>query len=169
MKQGERGYDPSFPSDEYLFRRIPLEYWGDEDEDFPDDIAAVELPDISVLRSKYAHPEWARITSGTPDCSDWGVIGILVGDVPSLQLVNGLRVEFCAVHDPEAQNYPHSEIQGFYNSKHINPLIFMSELDHIKWRELLLRKYREFLKPCRKYVIRQDVPESRHPKDAIPE
>jgi hypothetical protein len=72
---------PHFERGEYLYRRVPHELW-DPDADpgeLPIDVDAVEMPDMSVGRSRFAHPEWLRLAAG---CEDWGVVGFQVQDIP---------------------------------------------------------------------------------------
>jgi len=55
MRANGRPEDPYFVAEEFLFRRIPTQIWDDPTEDLG--IEAIELPDVSVGRSKYGHAE----------------------------------------------------------------------------------------------------------------
>jgi len=46
-------------------------------------IAAVQLPDMSVIREKYGKPRWLLLGE---DFTQWGVLGFLVRDIPSNQI-----------------------------------------------------------------------------------
>ena len=77
MVQGNRHPVPHFDKAEYLYRRVPHGLWDDDAIGLPIDVDAIEMPDMSVSRSKFAHPEWLRLASG---CDDWGVVGFQVKD-----------------------------------------------------------------------------------------
>ena len=49
---------PHFAADEVLYRRVPLVLWPSTDDDI--ELDAIELPDMSVARSRFGHPEWVR-------------------------------------------------------------------------------------------------------------
>jgi len=58
MRANGRPVDPHFHQVECLFRRVPTAIWDDPADELGLD--AVQLPDVSVERSKNAHAEWAR-------------------------------------------------------------------------------------------------------------
>jgi hypothetical protein len=140
--------------------------WDDASE--PLEVNAVELPDLSVGRSKHGHPEWLRIDNG--ELRDgWGVIGVKVCDVPPERWLDGVfKFTFVTVHVPSDLNYPHSEVQAFQGDKHLNLLELLPELVHLEWREHLLREIEVFLKPHEPAIIRQDAPNSHVPELPIP-
>jgi hypothetical protein len=160
MRANGRPEDPHFVADEYLFRRIPTQIWDDPAEDLG--IEAIELPDISVGRSKYGHAEWVRfdVINGR-HYEDWAVIGVQVGDIPPELWQEGVfHFEFRACHAPGEYDYPHSEIRAFEDNGHINLASMLPEDIHLKWRERLLRKMTTILKPYQRVRVRQQPPVS---------
>ena len=158
MRANGRPEDPHFGADEYLFRRVPTYIWDNPADDFG--IEAVELPDISVSRSKYAHAEWVRfdVVNGH-HFETWGVIGVQVGDIPHELWRDGVfHFEFRACHAPHKNDYPHSEIRAFENTQHVDLLARLPEDIDLKWRERLLRKTKTIIKPHQKVRVRQQPP-----------
>src|SRR5437867_2558855 len=102
-----RPKDPAFRDDETLYRRFR-----------PDDLDgrrispdAVELPDMSVNRSKYGPPDWLLLGE---EFLGWGVFGFTVGDIPPQMVDKGVVVyTFAPEHVPLKYNYPHSEVWAF--------------------------------------------------------
>ena len=158
MLRNGRPEDQAFHSDEYLYRRVPLKLWDDGDD--PLEIDAVELPDMSVIRGKYGHPEWARLQS--EEYSQWGVIGFQVqGIPPSLQHLGVFVWTFTPWHVPLHKNYPHSEVRAYENNVHINAKRshYLDPDLHLRWRELLLRRIKKIIRPHEQVEIHQVVPE----------
>ena len=81
MRTNKRPPDPYFHPDERLFRRVPLLIWDDPaDRPGPE---AVELPDMSVGRSKYGHAEWVRFdVVNNRYFEEWVVLAVRVDDIP---------------------------------------------------------------------------------------
>ncbi len=157
MKERGRPLDDHFLPAEQLFRRVPPDLWDNGAEDF--DIEAIELPDMSVVRSKYGHPEWARFDRG--DYRDWGVIGFAVRDIPSQLIHLGVFVwTFSPHHDPERNNYPHSEIRAFENDRHIDMKLSerIDPILHLRWREQLLRNLDKVIRPHEDVQFREHPP-----------
>lgn len=156
MRKG-RGADGSFNSGELLFRRVPLTLWEDGDDAI--EIDAIELPDMSVLRSKYGHAEWARLERD--DFAEWGVVSFAVENIPEELLHEGIfRWEFGPHHDPLHKNFPHTEVRAFENKVHVN-MKLKDRLDpqlHLRWREQLLRKVRKEILPYEEREVPQDAP-----------
>jgi hypothetical protein len=167
MKQNGRHANPSFPKTEYLYRRVPIDFWPDASE--PLDVNAIELPDLSCGRSRYGHPEWLRLDLHRQDLGNWGVIGFQVGDIPVDRWLEGVfQFTFKTFHDPEEWNFPHSEVRAFDDDEHIDLLEKLPEVVHLEWRELLLRKVTTFLKPKQTAKIRDTAPASHVPELPIP-
>ncbi len=158
MLKNGRQADQEFHPEEYLYRRVPLELWDEGDD--PIEIDAVELPDMSVIRSKYGHPEWTRLQS--EKYLQWGVIGFQVqGIPPRLQHLGVFIWTFNPRHVPLHNNYPHSEVRAHENGVHINAKkkqLLDPDL-HLRWREMLLRSIRKFIRPHEHVEIRQVPPE----------
>jgi hypothetical protein len=176
MRENNRHPVPHFDQEEFLYRRIPPDCW--DDPAAPIDVNAVNLPDISVGRSRFGHPEWLRVdividAAGQKHeryFEQWAVIGFKVNDIPSERWADGVfHYTFASFHDPEEHNYPHSEIRCFQNGVHVNALEKLPEEMHLKWRELLLRSKTIFLKPRQPAAIRQTAPVSHKPELPIPQ
>lgn len=157
MLKNGRQADQGFQPEEYLYRRVPLVLWDDGDD--PIEIDAIELPDMSVMRGKYGHPEWTRLQDD--EFAEWGVIGFRVQDIPPKLLHLGVFVwTFHPRHMPLHNNYPHSEVQAVENGVHINAKT-KDRLDpalYLRWREMLLRSVRKLIQPHQKVEIRQTPP-----------
>ena len=157
MKAHGRPLDDHFLPAEQLFRRVPPDLWDDGAEDF--DIEAIELPDMSVVRGKYGQPEWARFDRG--DYTDWGVIGFAVRHIPSLLTHLGVFAwTFSPHHDPERNNYAHSEIRAFENGRHIDMKLSerIDPILHLRWREQLLRNLGKVIRPHEDVQFREHAP-----------
>jgi hypothetical protein len=157
MKERGRPVDDHFIAAEQLFRRVPPDLWNDGAEDF--DIESIELPDMSVLRGKYGHPEWARFNRGK--YTDWGVIGFAVRHIaPPLTHLGVFVWTFSPHHAPERNNYPHSEIRAFENGVHID-MKRSDRIDphlHLRWRDYLLRHIDKVILPQQQVEFREDFP-----------
>jgi hypothetical protein len=157
MVTSGRQADQRFEPEEFLYRRVPPEQWEAWDDDI--ELDAIELPDMSVVRGKYAHPEWARFQGDEYKYADWGVIGFRVQNIPSpLQHLGVFICTFRAVHAPLRRNFPHSEVQAFEDEMHIDA---PSKLDfnlHLRWREHLLRSIKKLIGPGAVVEIRQEAP-----------
>jgi hypothetical protein len=154
LREG-RPVDGEFKADEFLYRRVSPSNWdGTEVE-----LDAINLPDMSVLRAKYAHPEWARLEDD--DYADWGVVGFRVREIPTNLVHLGVFLwTFEARHRPIKRNYPHSEVWAFEDGVHID-LNFKEHIDHafhLRWRERLLRSLTVFVRPYQETEIRQVAP-----------
>jgi hypothetical protein len=160
MRANQRHEDPHFHPDEYLFRRVPIALWDDPADRL--EVDAVELPDISVGRSKYGHAEWVRfdVVNGR-FYEDWGVVGVQVRHVPPKLWRDGFpKFVFRVRHDPDDRDYPHSEIRAFDNDKHVNMVDNLPEDIHLQWRERLLRVIQTIIKPYQRVKVREVGPVS---------
>src|SRR5687767_11985017 len=115
MRTNKRPVDPHFHPDECLFRRVPIWMWNDPAERPGPD--AVDLPDMSVGRSKYGHAEWVRFdVVNDRHFADWGVLFVRVSDIPPKIWELGVyRYTFTATHQPLDDDYPHSEVRAHVN------------------------------------------------------
>jgi hypothetical protein len=157
MRTESRLLDQQFDPGEYLYRRVPLEHWEDPDADI--ELDAIELPDMSVIRSKYAHPEWARFEGDEYRYHDWGVVGFRVRDVPEeLQHLGVFTWTFRPEHAPLKKNYPHSEVRAFENGVHVDASKKLDNHLHLRWREQLARRLTKFLAPYKKVEVHPDAP-----------
>lgn len=156
-----RGRDPDehFASDERLYRRVPKYLWADPVRGVG--IAAIALPDMSVLRSKYAHPEWARFSGDSYTYHDWGVVSFAVGDLPSPLKEEGVfEFEFSPAHAPLQKNYPHSEVRVLQDGSRVGPSDELSQAVHLRWRFQLLCKIRSEISPNDSVEVRAAPPQA---------
>lgn len=135
--------DPIFAPDEDLYRRFD----PDDLDGVHISIDALELPDMSVNRSKYGPAEWTRLLDTS---RNWGVLAFRVGDIPPELLHLGtIRYSFAPEHVPLKRNYPHAEVRSYKEGVHID-LKNYAELDpdlNQRWRQQLAWKCRVILKP----------------------
>jgi hypothetical protein len=126
------------------------------------DVDAIPLPDVSVGRSKYGHPEWLRIDEDhleDDNCSDWAVIGFAVKDIPAELVHQGVGTwTFGPVHVPKNNNFPHSEVQCQEAGQHVNAKARLDKDVHQRWRQKLLWKVRVFIRPYQEVDVPQDPP-----------
>lgn len=148
MKRGTRRPDQQFDENELLYRRVPPSAWGSNDEI---DVAAVPLPDISTMRQKFTlDPQWVLIdTVGGYDFREWGIVSVPVGGIPRIAHEAGASTcTFSAVHMPEDDNYPHTEIQAFDAAgAHLTDQATIPPELHLNFRERLLWKVRVVRRP----------------------
>jgi hypothetical protein len=130
--------DNTFQPDELLFRRIHPEHYIDGELQ----VAAIELPDMSVNRGKYSRPEDAIRAF-----QNWGIGEFKVKHVPPgiSSFLGAADYEIRIAHVPEPDNYSHSEIQAFENGTHVTELSANNVVEqrfHLQWRLRLLAKVR---------------------------
>jgi len=138
MMQNGRAADDDFADDERLFRRVkPESFDGDEPS-----IAAVELPDMSVVRGKYGKPEWLLLDE---EYHEWGVIYFHVGDIPpGVEIIQAgiLSFRLEPKHVPYHKNYPHTEVWAYRDGAHIcrkdDNLGLLDPDFHLRWRERIV-------------------------------
>lgn len=105
--------DPNFTPAECLFIRFQNMDGGKVH------ISDLRYPDQSANREKYSQPEW--ILFPLSNFGDWGYGFIRVREVPSeIRLATGACNRCQVEHDPEEENYSHSEIRGYKNSTRVN-------------------------------------------------
>jgi hypothetical protein len=140
-----------FAPEEHLYRRVPHEYWEDDEVE----LDTIDFPDMSVTRELLAPATSARWIGD--EYVDWGVIGFRVSDIPPGIPFQGAYIyRMKAVHVPLKRNYPHSEVRVF-ESKWDQPDKEL-HLDKVsmpgvpreaqqEWREMIRRKCRIILRP----------------------
>jgi hypothetical protein len=159
MRANERPEVPHFHNDEHLFRRVPLFIWDDAADELG--VEAIELPDISVGRSKFGHAEWVRFdVVNNKHYEEWAVIGVKVSEIPIAIWRDGYpKFWFKPCHVPLERDYPHSEIRAFDEiGKHVQIADLLPEDIHLEWRERLLRKMKTIIKPYEIVAVRQNPP-----------
>lgn len=125
--------DQEFAPKEQLYRRFMPEYTELE-------VDVIELPDISCIRQKYGKPEDA-LRSSTNKFDEWGVMQFEVKDIPR-SLNSATKIyDFKPVHVPYETLYPHTEVQAFEGTIHIdkNLIVQMDGDVQLRFREKLLR------------------------------
>ena len=110
MYRRGRRVDPYFEPSEKLYRRCQVGHVV-AGRILPQ---AFRSPDFSVNRGKYSEPEDVLI----PSYERWGIVGFQVKDVPSRVFSGGgAQFEFRVDHDPEENNYSHSEVRTYKNGR----------------------------------------------------
>jgi hypothetical protein len=164
MRRDNRHLVPHFNKEEYLFRRVPLDYWDEPCDVRGLDVDAVQMPDVSVGRSQFGHPEWVRFdVFNNRFYEEWGILGFQVRHIPGEHHKDGTDLfTFKPVHQPDEMDYPHSETQASKNGVHITEQDAdeLPEDVHLAWREKLLRKAETIIKPRQKVEIRDKLPAS---------
>ena len=112
MHRNGRPVDHDFPDSEVLYRRFPKEHLGHGTK-IP--IYAVELPDVSVNRSKHG----GKIEYVLYDVvhgkyrNNFGVVSFQAGKIPQTRMLpTASAIEIHLRHVPEDLNYYHAEIQA---------------------------------------------------------
>ncbi|HUG94013.1 MAG TPA: hypothetical protein VML55_24495 [Planctomycetaceae bacterium] len=150
MMASGRPEDQSFDDEELLYRRFAPDLLdGDEIA-----IAAVELPDMSIIREKYGRPQWLLLDE---DYADWGVLAFHVRDIPPNRAVWHEGVVAYVLeprHVPYRNNYPHSEVWAYREGEHIcrsaNNLHLLEPDFHLRWRECIVLASRVAIHPKRR-------------------
>lgn len=135
MHWNGRPVDHEFPDTEILFRRFPKEHLGHGSK-IP--IYAVELPDVSVNRSKHG----GRMEYVLYDVvhgkyrSHFGVVSFPAGMIPQPKAApNSRGIEILLRHVPEDLNYFHAEIQAHDSERgHLKAFDDMDENWIAAWR-----------------------------------
>ena len=156
MLKGERpDIDPVFELAELLYRRFDPE---DVDQYEPGKYRVLttgwtDLHNMSVVRSKYAQPDYARWDSAAdpenqPDFvpqlyRDWYVAQLVIADVPAEipSQGGGVQYQFVATHVPFDDLYGHSEIRSSKGGVRIaKQNKFKSEKVKVQYRGILSDK-----------------------------
>ena len=158
MIHNGRPRDQDFAPDEILYRRVPTDLW-DEDDEQDLDVDSIDLPDMSTVRSKYAHPEWARFDNGEYKHPDTGVIGFEVRHIPSPMTHLGTWTwTFSPRHVPLDTSFPHAEVWASENGNHIQARARIEPAILLRWREQLFMKIKKFLEPFEEIEVRMEPP-----------
>jgi len=118
MYRNGRGIDGEFPPTENLFFRCALDETFETTRIKP---AAVRFPDQSVNRERYSRCTDVLIPDGSSKSQDWILLGVArvhVKDVPrETQSTGKVSFRFTVEHDPEDNNYGHSELRVYKNEQ----------------------------------------------------
>jgi hypothetical protein len=108
MYRQDRLVDPEFAPSEDLYYRCQAQHVA-ESRLLP---TALRFPDFSVNRAKYSLPEDVLI----PDYQTWGIAAFQVKDIPPDQKSDASTTyTWGVIHDPNVDNYAHSEIRTYKN------------------------------------------------------
>lgn len=111
MYRKGRPVDPVFLDDECLYIRVSY-----LDHHNKPNLTCIRFTEQSANRSKYSKPEWVLL----PDMKDWGIISIKVKDVRiNIKSASGIDFNCDATHQPNEDNYSHSEIRTYKSGKYI--------------------------------------------------
>jgi hypothetical protein len=135
--------DQHFAPEEELYRRFPPGLWDGVELRMD----AIQMPDMSVNRSKYSVP---RDAVDDEEFAGWGVASFMVKDIPPEFVDAGVhRWSFRPVHDPRRfkhkLNYAHTEVRGYLNQTHFQG-IFPPHI-HLRFRRRLLQRTRVRIRP----------------------
>ncbi len=140
MLQGDRPVVPEFDADEELYRRLMPQHLVRNKVH----LAAIDLPDISTLRSKLANsdPSWALKEPSRVSFEGWGVFGMPISRIPAAIYYRGVEsYDIKIQHVPHARNYPHSEIRAYSGEKRLdkNSINSMPPESRMRFRHKLLQ------------------------------
>jgi len=117
--------------------------------------ANIPFPNQSVNRQKYSKPKDVLLPSmeaKTKEWIFWGVARVFVRDIPEDMKTQGsakakeVSYEFCVVHDPENDNYSHSEIRVKKDGAEVKKV--NSQKIKKAYRTDLSFKSKIIIKPC---------------------
>lgn len=151
MLTSGRHPDQQFAPEEELYRRVASDNLDGGDIS----IAAVGLPDMSVIRQKYGQPQWLLLSD---DAKGWGVIAFFVRDIPprrELWHEGVIAYVLKPRHVPHNRNYPHAEVWVFLMQGNDEIHICRADQDehllnpefHLRWRECIVLASRVVIQP----------------------
>jgi len=118
MYRNGRPIDSEFHQSERLFFRCKLDAVFEADQLKP---ASVRFPDQSVNREKYGRCRDVLLPDESPKSKNWilwGVARIHVRDIPTeAKSSGGVAYQFAVEHDPQEDNYAHSELRVYKNGQ----------------------------------------------------
>ena len=123
MYRNGRPIDPDLPATEKLHLRCLLEAIDQRGHIKP---ANIHFPDQSVNRQRFSRPRDVLLRDGSEQSKAfilWGVASILVSDLPPDDQTTGgagsrgITYSFSAEHDPEEDNYSHTELRVYKNGQ----------------------------------------------------
>lgn len=159
----DKEIDEDFPDDETLFRRVdPKRHWK-PNLDPPIDPLAIALPEMSIGRSKYGHPEWLRLYDHDgKSCLEWAVIGFHVSAIIKTYHIDGEQYDSKPVHDPHSKNYPHTVVRTFHKNanRYIHSKDYLTRRMQLEWRDAIRRRLTIYIRPHQVVEIRQARPTS---------
>jgi hypothetical protein len=135
MYRDGRPVDDEFQQSELLFFRCKHDEVLATDQIKP---SAVHFPDQSVNREKYSRHRDVLLPDGSPKSEAWilwGVARVYVRDIPTEMKSSGsISYQFTVEHDPQEENYAHSELRVYKNGQR--------EKDKKKINEQIKKAYR---------------------------
>ncbi len=117
LRQG-RPVDSTFQPEEKLYRRCISDHVLKK-RVLPE---AFRFPDFSVNRGKYSEPEDVLVSSAG-NFGDYAIVVFRVDAIPvRLPSPGRIEYEFRVYHDPQDENYAHSEVRTLKNGVHSRTL-----------------------------------------------
>ena len=133
-----------FEPDENLYRRFS----SDSLDGSTVAMDAIVMPDMSTMRQRFTDDvEWVLIdTTRREDFSSWGILAFSVGDIPEqIEDVGAFEYNFAAVHTPQRNNYPHTDVRAFLAGRPVETEL--SPDVHLRFRLRLSFKIRVIKQP----------------------
>jgi hypothetical protein len=139
MYRKGRSVDPEFEPSEDLYYRCQSQHVA-ESRLLP---TALRFPDFSVNRAKYSLPEDVLI----PDYQTWGIAAFKVEDIPSGRTSDiNTTYTWQVVHDPNEDNYAHSEVRT-YKNKYYAKNLDVSKIIKKEFRQIVSDRARIIKQP----------------------
>ena len=129
MLQKGRPIDPEFLPDELLYYRISVDGPVGSRPEGVD----IRLPEDSVNRGKYSEPTDVLY----PNYFHLGVAQFCVDAVPGPRYFEGREYNLVPEHDPEKDNYAHSEIRAYRQGERVVHTGKIPKLIKAEFRQLL--------------------------------
>lgn len=145
-----RAVDTDFSSDELLFIRCTLDWFDAEGNVNP---AYVGFPNQSTNRSKYSKPRDVLLPDQRPESRTWllwGVVSLRVSSIPSKIIgpqPHCIEYTFSVEHEPENDNYSHSELSVYKQGKRENKGKKINQEVKKAYREHLARMLSKVVNP----------------------
>jgi len=137
-----RPIDPEFqPDEEFYFRVRPDQIDGDRVTPL-----SIQVPAQSVNRQKYCpNPEWVLL----PKYLDCGIAVFLRRDVPpSMTSAGNVTYSFIVEHDPQEENYSHSEVRCYRDQETVfKPNLKVNQETKMNFRMRFAEKMRVIRRP----------------------
>jgi hypothetical protein len=113
MLRNGRDVEPNFSPEESLYFRCKLD-WLEDGRIKP---ASIRFPDQSVNRERFSKVSDVLFPDSSSESRGWihwGVARVQVRDVPDeISSAGGVRCTFTVEHDPEEDNFAHSELRVY--------------------------------------------------------
>ncbi len=122
LMQRDRSPDHAFDRTERLYIRLTPQHISPDQGVLP---GSIRFPVQSVNRSRYSLPADVILPSADPRSRDWYLLGVAVFCVmdlpPAIPSGDGILYEFEMAHDPDFDNYSHSEVRAIADNNRREP------------------------------------------------